>query len=176
MAYVSPPTKTSGDGFTAAEFNQNVRDNVEFLHAPPRCAVSLSANVSVPNNTDTDVLFNVEDYDTDAMHSLSANLDRVVAKTAGLYLVSAGIEFAANDAGARQVQIKVNNGDAVAIANTPSDLNNVVVRMSVAAQVLLDVNDFVTLRVFQNSGGALNLTAKLGTAPATFLRAVWLGA
>ena len=172
MGFVSPTTKSNGDGLTAADWNTYVRDNTAFLHAPPRCSIVNSGNQSIPNAADTDLTFDTEEYDTDTMHSTVTNQERIVAKTAGVYLVSCGVEFAANTTGSRQVKITVNNASVVGYQNTTSTLNNVVVRLNVAAQIYMDVDDYVKAVVYQDSAGSLNVVAANGTP---FFRAVWIG-
>ena len=44
------------------------------------------ANISIPDNTETAVTFNTEEWDTDTIHDPSTNPERLTAKTAGKYL------------------------------------------------------------------------------------------
>ena len=94
MAYTTPRTWAAGERPTAAQFNQDIRDNVAFLANPPACRVTETANQSLTNNTLTDLTFGSETYDTDAMHSTSSLTERITISTAGLSLVNGYATFA----------------------------------------------------------------------------------
>lgn len=174
MAWTTPSTKSTGDGLTAADWNTYVRDNANFLYQPPRVDVYHSTDQSIANATDTALSFDSERYDTDTMHSTVTNNSRVTVNTEGLYTVSAGIEFASNTTGSRQVVIQVNGSSSIAVANTPSGATLGVVRLSTSTTWYASAGDYFQVLVYQDSGGALNA---LGVQPrAPFLRAAWVGA
>ena len=171
MAYVAPPTKTDGDGFSAAEFNQNVRDNVEFLYEPPRCLLNHNLDQSIANNTITALSFNQEIADNDSMHSLLSNTSRVTVNTAGVYALTASVQFAGNTSGVRTVSIVMNGSDTL-VTQDAENLGVNPIKLNVATLYYLDVNDYVEVRVRQDSGGALDCKS---TAGLPNFRVAWIG-
>ena len=171
MAYVAPPTKTDGDGFSAAEFNQNVRDNVEFLYEPPRCLLNHNLNQTIANNTITALLFNQEIADNDSMHSLLSNTSRITVNTAGVYALTAAVQFDGNTTGVRTVSIVMNGSDTL-VTQDAENLGTNSIKLNVATLYYLDVNDYVEVRVRQDSGG--NLDSETGAGLPNF-RVAWIG-
>lgn len=88
MAYAAPRTWSAGEHPTAAQLNQDVRDNVAFLANPPACRVSHNATQSIANNAFTTVAFNTEAFDTNAMHDTVTNNSRITINVAGVYVVT----------------------------------------------------------------------------------------
>ena len=117
-----------------------------------------SANQAIPNNTATNLALNSERYDTDSIHDPIINNSRLTCKTAGKYLIVANARFTFSAAGRRQMSIYLNNATLTAAAEwEPSRL---VATMMLCATVYdLAINDFLEMRVFQNSGAPLNLEA-----------------
>lgn len=88
MAYSTPRTWSPGEVPTAAQFNQDIRDNVSFLANPPACRARSATNQTLTNNLATVVLYpDTDTYDTDNMHSTSSNTGRMTFNTAGLYMI-----------------------------------------------------------------------------------------
>ncbi len=115
-----------------------------------------SANISIPDNTWTPLTFNRERYDTDTIHDLTSNTSRLTCKTAGKYVIVGNIRFASSAVGKRAIAIYLNGSTEISQASQglPSDYFLVTI---VATIYDLAVNDYVELRVYQNSGGALNV-------------------
>jgi hypothetical protein len=73
---------------TAAEFNDEIRDTVNFCTGPERVLVRHEGgNPDLTTNTWTLLSWDTEDADTEAIHSTSSNNSRLVAVTAGKYQV-----------------------------------------------------------------------------------------
>jgi len=116
-----------------------------------------SAYISIPNNTDTILTFNTENFDTNSYHDTSTNTSRLTVPTTGKYLITANAGFAANATGYRFAKIVKNGATTVSNINTMASpngtydthINNSVVVSATAA-------DYFEIIVFQNSGGALN--------------------
>jgi len=115
----------------------------------PACRAYLANNQSIPNATWTDIVFDAEEYDTDAMF---APPDHIIyaKRLAGYYLLVGQVTFAGGTTGFRVANINgaFNLKDTVA-----SDWYTSV---QVTSLRRLAVNDPVTLGVYQNSGAALN--------------------
>ena len=116
-----------------------------------------SAYISIPNNTDTALTFNTENFDTNSYHDTSTNTSRLTVPTTGKYLITANAGFAANATGYRFAKIVKNGATTVSNINTMASpngtydthINNSVVVSATAA-------DYFEIFVFQTSGGALN--------------------
>jgi hypothetical protein len=139
------------------------------------CAVyKVTTSQSLANDTDTDVSFNAEDFDTDGYHDNSTNNTRITipAGKAGKYLLQTAIAFASNSTGVRSVGFRKNAtsklGDIIAPA-----LSGFAQRVQHLYVADLAEGDYVTVEVNQNSGGSLNAIAD---QVYTRFSAIYLGA
>ena len=124
-----------------------------------------SAAISIPSAAWTALTFDSERFDlydnaASTFHSTVSNTDRltVPAGLGGYYLVGGHIEFAANTTGRRGIQIVHSVGSAV-IAEDDESPTNAAFGLSVSTLWSMAVGEYVTLQVYQNSGGALNVNA-----------------
>lgn len=119
-----------------------------------------SANQSIANGTITTVLFDTETKDTDAYHSTVSNTGRITIPKTGVYLVEYMVTFAANTTGQRYAWIALNGSTSnrfdgyMLISASSSDSTAV----GGTAIMSLAATDYVETMVFQNSGGALNVS------------------
>lgn len=123
-----------------------------------------SAAISIANNTDTALTFDSERWDTDAMHSTSANTGRLTVVTAGKYLVFGTLQYANSALGDRAVIIRLNGATVIARQRTPATITKNHDFM-VAAHYDLAVGDYVELMASQDSGGALDVAAEGNNSP-----------
>lgn len=124
------------------------------LSSFPACEVTDAGSISIPNNTATELTFGTETFDTDTMHSTSANTGRLTATTAGLYLVTASVDWDLNTTGYRQVGIVRSVGNlTVAVSSAPAASFLLSTLQSVSCLVKLDAGGYVTVKVQQDSGG-----------------------
>jgi len=116
-----------------------------------------NANITVPHNAWTALTFNAEVFDTDGMHSLTTNTDRLTCILPGTYLVGGQAAFAVNAAGSRGIEIVLNGSTVIAEVNDlPSGTGNW--RMDIAPTLYqLAAGDTLQLRAFQTSGGDLDV-------------------
>ena len=120
-----------------------------------------SVNQSIPNSSGTAVALNSERWDTDSIHDNSTNNSRLTCKTAGKYIISGSIEWAANSNGERRLSIRLNGSTSIGfLALLPMGGAFLDMDMFVTTIYELAVDDYVELDVAQNSGGALNLVSK----------------
>lgn len=159
MAYVAPQTYVAGNVLTAAQLNQDLRDNVAFLASPPRAAANRITTQSITNNAWNLVTFTVEDTDSDGMFSTGSG-DRFTCVTPGRYFVTFTAGFATNTTGLRGYAIS--KGTTVATGFFAEQLLSVATSgghwASISGEVVLAAGETVSCQVFQNSGGALDLT------------------
>jgi hypothetical protein len=121
-----------------------------------------SANLSITNATDTALTFNSETFDSDpngAIHDTASAQARLTIRTAGLYLFVAGVSFATNATGYRQVYLRVNGTAVLASVTCPAVSASVQTDIVVTAVNTMAATDFCEVIVVQTSGGALNVQA-----------------
>ena len=125
-------------------------------------------DVSIPNGALTTLLFDIEDFDTDNIHSTVTNTERLTCRTAGKYLIMAQVEWAVSALGTFR-QIKVSHtrsgieDDIIIHGQAPSAI--ILNQHVVAALYDLLVNDFLLLRVQQDSGVSLNIVGSATWTP-----------
>jgi hypothetical protein len=103
-------------------------------------------------------LLNSERWDTDTCHDTVTNNSRLTAKTAGVYSIIGISEWDANATGIRGLELWVNNTTPVGADYRPAEALNSIVQ-SAAAQWLFAVNDYVEIKVQQDSGASRTLGA-----------------
>ena len=130
-----------------------------------------NADLTIPNDTFTDLTFNSEDYDTDTIHSTGTNTGRLTCQTAGKYLAILNCRFDVN-AAAVHSQAQILKG-TVAIAHVvvPND-NVTMIAFSCSVEVDLAVGEYVKSRVYQASGGNLNIDATASSTPSFSMRRI----
>jgi hypothetical protein len=113
---------------------------------------------SISNGAYTAVLYQTENYDTDAFHDTSTNTSRMTipAGKAGKYLVTATVTWAANGTGDRRLGI-FKNGSAIVYGFGLPPVQVDETRGNVSGVFNLAVSDYIEIFAFQNSGGSLNL-------------------
>ncbi len=153
MAYSAPRTWTPGEYPTAAQLNQDLRDNVAFLANPPACRVTKAAFQGITTATNTAIVFDTERYDTDSMHDTVTNNTRITIVTAGLYEVGGCIEWDANAAGTRSLGIRLNG--TTFLVNVFMDIDSAILHaQNVETTYKFAAADYVELVAWQDSGGS----------------------
>lgn len=115
------------------------------------------------------VLWDTEEFDTDAFHDNSTDTNRLTVPTAmgGKYLLIANVCFAANGTGIRGVQINKNsttaNTNVLAQSSTPA-ATGISGDFQAITMVALTAGDWISVNAFQNSGGNLNIANTLPLA------------
>ena len=125
---------------------------------PQRVKATRATNFTVSNSAWTLVLWDAEDFDTDNMHDLAANTNRLTAKTAGVYIVHFhawfNIQTLGTIAGAMmQVNSDTLNSNVIYSASHPQ-LSGISMGFSGLTTVTLGVNDWVNLWLYQNGTGS----------------------
>ena len=124
-----------------------------------------SANISVSHNDSSAPLtFDSERFDTGDFHSTSSNTGRLTAPTAGLYLMGACVQFAANATGLRALLLRLNG--STFIVRELIDIDSATTHgLAVSTTYQLAAGDYVEAIAFQTSGGALNVEAGANYSP-----------
>jgi len=149
-AFVSPKSDGADDTLVRPS-----NWNADHVDVKPSCRVYHNVSQNIPNITWTILAFNSEKWDTDAMHDLVTNNERITCKVAGKYLCEGVARFSANATGARHVGIRKNGSwsdSAYAVLPAVSDQP---IRVLVSIVCELAVNDYITMSVYQNSGATL---------------------
>jgi hypothetical protein len=125
--------------------------------------VSETANQSIASVTNTFATYSVEEYDNAAMANLGVNNDRLTFTETGIYLVTAEVNFSSNG------NATVNNRSMRFVANLFGSLNgdtrrgaqNMDTEMTITTLYKVNtVGDFIRVQVRQESGAALNISAR----------------
>jgi hypothetical protein len=97
--------------------------------------------------------FNDESFDTDSIHD-PADPTKLICKTAGKYIILGGTSFENNSNGYRQLKIShTRSGVSRDIAKISGNPTSADFALSIMAIYDLQVNDYLQLGVYQNSGG-----------------------
>jgi hypothetical protein len=139
------------------------------------CAIYKATTAqTLSNDTDTDITFNAEDYDTNAFHDNTTNNQRITIPSgkAGKYILQTIIIFAANGTGVRDVAFLKNGATILGSMLAPA-LSSFSQRVEHIWIGELAVGDYITVKANQNSGGNLNVAAEQNY---TRFTATYLGA
>ncbi len=129
--------------------------------------VTNSIDETISNSTDTALTFDTETWDTDTMHSTVSNTSRLTFTTGGMYILTCGVQWAANATGSRIVWVRV-NGTTVYGYNQRINLSAVPFTMEVTGIYKATANDYAECLVRQSSGGNLAANANTGTNAPSF--------
>jgi len=162
MAWTSPRTWVAGETVTAAQLNEQIRDNLDFLHSKDHASAYDSTNQSLTDSTYENITFDSEHFDSNSMHNTSSTTSRIKCNSDGLYLAVFKVTFDTNTTGIRRVQLRENaagssaGGTARGVWNGPalSGENTIVAGSRL---VRLVDTDYVEIFAYQNSGGALDV-------------------
>lgn len=156
----TPGTVTSGTAFTQAQGNSWRDSNQWCLSNHPMAVFRNSAVQAITTAVSTAITLDTEDIDSDAGHSGSGS--KYTAATAGWYLITAYLGFAANASTTttRQLEIRV-NGAGITLESTSGNSATIVTHLSTSTHYFLNgTTDFVEMFAFQNSGGNINVAAQ----------------
>lgn len=134
-------------------------DSAGFIDSPtqPRCQVFHGTTQSIPDSTETALLFNSEDHDVGAMHSTSVNTTRVTVPTGGdgTFLLCGAVCFVAGVGNSRYVYLRKNGSTPIGsiVRVPPGSAPQLCIQVS--ALVALAATDYIETIAFQDSGGAL---------------------
>jgi hypothetical protein len=130
------------------------------------CRLFHSVNQAIATATDTALAFDSEYWDTDAFHDGATNNTRITipAGLGGKYAIYGAVEWASSAAGIRIASI-IHQGativgrvrDVAGAADTHTQ--------TVAAFMSLGAGEYLELRAYQSSGGALNAQASSAFSP-----------
>lgn len=174
MPYSSPATVS--DGTTApASWGNSVKAATDYLANPPACRVYHNAAQLAADATQLVLAFNSERYDTNGMHDTAVNNSRITINTAGLYLVTAQVDWAPGTYDYASVAIRLNGATFLAITDAPVTSGIFGNSRAVATVYKFIVGDYVETRVFQDNAASAgrNVQAQPNYSPE--FSATWIG-
>lgn len=161
MTYVAPRTWAIGDLATnfPTYLNQDLRDDQDALRGLNLCAAKVfrTSNQSISSSTG----YTAVSWQSSAFTAGSpapwviGSPTRFTAPVAGRYLVVGNACWANNNSGRRALGFGVNGSVTYGLQKQESNGVDTCTGMTI---IELAAGDYVEMRVFQNSGGALNLT------------------
>lgn len=124
------------------------------------CSLYKSAVQSIANDSSTTITWDLENYDTDSLHSTTTNTSRITIPTGkgGKWLFTGCMAFASNGTKVRRANLTVNGTTSYApiaqqaTAATDGDSTH----GTFAWPLNLVAGDYVEMSAYQNSGGSLN--------------------
>jgi hypothetical protein len=149
---------------TADLLNEQLKENMSFLYAPPAARVYSVASISVSSNNSLALPFDNERYDTDNIHDTGTNPSRLTCQSPGKYLIIGQAAFESNTTSYRRLKVRL-NGATIIAQETVAPVNGAATEMTVATIYELAANDYVELLAYQNSGGALAINTLLNYTP-----------
>lgn len=117
---------------------------------------------SIPNDTDTVLTFDSEEFDTANMHDNTTNNSRIVPPSNGIYQGTLQVDFDNNSTGARWVEIK-KNGTTTLSCTQITAVNGGDSVVQIFGTFTLTSADYIEAIAYHDSGSALYVKPTLGT-------------
>jgi len=129
----------------------------DFSSAIPAASATATADQSIANGTNTNVVLDAETFDTRNMHSNGAGNTKIFAPVDGVYLISGTVEwgFTSNARGPRVLSIHKNgSGGTLAYDARSMDTHEALVEVlsqTVSTAAVLKAGDYIELEVLQDT-------------------------
>lgn len=113
-----------------------------------------STGAAIVNNTNTALIWDTTVFDDRAWYNAGASTTRVTVDRAGRYRITAAMGWQSNNTGVRICGVYINNGTTPIISDSraASGLSG----CTMTQYVVLAKDDYIELKVYQNSGISLN--------------------
>lgn len=141
---------------------RQLRDKLEQELTFPHTSAGAGAAQSIPNAAYTTLAWAAKDGDREGAMNLGTG--KYTAPRSGFYLVSGTVTFATNGTGLRYLALFVDGAQKNTISVPGNSAAPVLVSLTTGLQ--LATGSVLDLRVYQNSGAALNTV--IAPAPGTF--------
>lgn len=124
------------------------------------CQLTRQTAQTIPNHASTHITFDTQTYhltrpNQAPMHDTATHNDRIYIRIPGVYSISASVVWDTNNSGIRLASLCV-NGSVIAADARPA-LDAFETHQTLTAHRKLNLGDYLTLSVFQNSGGNLQI-------------------
>jgi hypothetical protein len=128
----------------------------EHSSAIPAARVTKASAESIGSDAAITLSFDTEAYDTQSMHSNSVNNPRLTAPEAGIYLLTAHVDWSSDPDGFRRLAFFVNGtGGAPVTEERVAASPTASTGMTTTAVTRLEAGDHVQVRALQTSGDTL---------------------
>lgn len=177
MSYSAPSTHAVGYLVLAADWNQDVGDNIIALHDAPGARAYHNTTQSASHAAVTALALNSEQHDNGSLHDTVTNNSRLTAPLAGVYLMS-GFFAGTWAKGTYLGYIRVNAGVIpISKGQRQSDTTARFTSIPLATFYQLSVNDYIELLVqpFIDAGSG-SITIGGASGYDTALSMQWIGA
>src|SRR5574338_499982 len=157
----------TSETLTSSDMTTYLSDNIEYLYAQVTglafsgVGLHRSSTASIPDNTYTNITWQVEDYDVGGWWSSGTVItvpDSAVpsGSTAIAIVVLANIRFDTNGTAGRALVLNVNGSseDAIFLGASSTDVTS----CALSTIAIVAAGDELTLQAQQGSGGALDMT------------------
>lgn len=133
----------------------------------PACRVYNDANLPTLTGVLTALTFNSERYDTDDMHSVLANTNRITFNTAGIYAVVAQVNWETQTppVGRRWVGIQLNGVTYITQFEVAAEVVDGRFNISFPTHYEFAATDWIQVMVFHTAGIALNVQSNANYSP-----------
>lgn len=170
MAFTTPITWTTNQLVSAANLNEQVRDNMNAVWLAAAVRVYHNAAQSLTTAALTTLAFNSERFDQAAgvastQHDVITNSSRLTCRVTGVYQISACIQFAANATGIRQLNIQLGGTTVIAAEIVPAAGTGPTIVSVSTLYSLTATTDYVEVIASQTSGGNLNVDTSANYSP-----------
>ena len=153
--WTTPTTRSTGDLITAAIWNADIVDNLNFLYGSlPSARAYHNASQALAAGTLVLLALNTERWDNDVIHDTSSNNSRLTCKTAGKYIIGGVWE---DSVASQQMSVRIRLNGAT-IISYESDVGAANLDRVIGTTTLYDlaVNDYVELGAMDYSGANAN--------------------
>lgn len=151
--------KAAFDTLTAAEWNEMIRAN-----NPPAAIAKRVAVQSLVSAAPNTMSFDTEEFDNAGMFAPTST--NIVVPITAVWRLEGWIDIAANTTGMRSLEVAL-NGTALLLSEAQPPPSSFSARISISGSYYAAAGSIFTLIGFQNSGVALNATARLSVIRTT---------
>jgi len=127
-----------------------------FVAQDKSCRIYDASTQSLPNDTETAINFDLENYDSDTMHDNTTNNTRITFTSAGKYSGAFNINFNAASGGERRLKVVLNGSTNVAQVKLSNPDGADHDTMQIVWNYEADADDYIECMAYQNSGDAIN--------------------
>jgi len=154
---------TAGVGISLTDAGAGSTVTVAAAFSGVRATHSTTQSIAT-SGTEQAVIFDTEDYDTDAYHTTGGSNSRFTAPTTGYYHFDGVVNFATNGTGNRRARVRLNGTTVIqGGTDTVTASSGASTYASCSGDYHLTAGDYLELMATQVSGGALNANGGTGT-------------
>jgi hypothetical protein len=175
LSYSTPLTNSLPAGLSRVTLlgNWGQASNV-FLPKPPGARVYNSTAESIPNASEWRLSFDTARWNNGGVYN-GSNKAILTAPIAGVYQITANVVWDANATGERDLRFVPNASGSpiIALIQSPAAASGARTVQTLSTLWHLNAGDYVSLQVWQTSGGTLNVLSTAGYSPEFAMQ--WVG-